>query len=1080
MRPIKYHPNNPPTIAIIGEAPGANEMRVGQPFVGPEGQYMNKLLNIAGLNRFDCFISNTVQEQPPRNDYSLLRQDQLEFGRKELIEDLTNYRDKGLTTVIAVGAKAMELLTGKTGIYRYRGTALPCTLVEGLKVYSTIHPGNILRGEGKYEPIFILDVKKAIADSKTAEITYPYRNIQIISTEQEAIFQLSLITNIDTPVVIDIETAGPKMTAFGWAISPHQAYVLDSKILENPTVLNYLGRFASSSTPKIFHNALFDVFHGAYYYQILYKNIDFDTMIAQHSAYPTLPKSLGFCASIYTNEPYWKCLKGDVEVLTKYGWKRLDKLEDDEEVMVSTINGELQFERTKTISFDFEGVGYKVETLRHNCWYTPDHNILTEPLQRNSRAKIAAKDLTMRKNIITSGNFYHGTVFYKSIKLLVAIQADGHIDGNKVYFNLTKQRKVDRLYKLCKELEIDIKVSAGSIQRKRLECSIDGEVVLEIINRLGKNKDFNAWLLDMCPETLDAFLNELPLWDGWKTFNGDALNYSSNNWNNIQWVSTIGHLRNKLCHIGHAAGKDKNGWKVSIKDNYSAAFKPPQRKEEYFKGKVYCLNTSTGFFLARSNNHIFITGNSEGKEAMEELKRGILSWDKLYIYNGKDCCLTYEIYIALKQELTDWDVWEVFNERMAMLPACLYAQMRGLLLDKEACKTLAQKNEKAIDTLEYMKEQVIGDINIRSSKQLSELIYGQWGMPVHKKGGRVTTEEKKLRMMLRYPTPYSAALGLILELKERYKLRDFYNVKTDEDGRVRCSMKITGTYTGRLATSASITGSGMNLQNIPKSVRVIYKADPSKILCQCDLSQSEARIVAALCGDVGWLKAFDERDLHKEVAAFLYGIPLEKVQKETHRLIAKRVAHGTHYGMGYMLLSEIIECPPKEAKRLREKYIELRNGIKTWHTRVKQQIREKRFIRTPFGVVIQFFGPIGNLYDTDDDAAVGKIMREAVAAEPQSTSVSYINRGIIKCFEVIPEFDFLLQVHDSILFQVDDDLETLQHVLPQIKELIEVPLTVNNITFSIPLNFEIGYNWGNMTEMKSLNELETAYKELKK
>ncbi len=777
MRPIKYHPNNPPTIAIIGKAPGTNEMRVGQPFIGPEGQYMNKLLNSAGLNRFECFISYTVQEQPPRNDYHLLRQEQLDFGRKELIEDLTHYRDLGLTTVIAVGVEAMLLLTEKAKIHQYRGTALPCTLVPGLKVYSTIDPGNILRGEGKYEPIFILDVKKAIADSKTAEITYPYRNIQIISTEQEAVFQLSLVTNIDTPVVIDIETAGPKMTAFGWAISPHQAYVLDSKILENPTVLNYLGRFASSSTPKIFHNALFDVFHGAYYYQILYKNIDFDTMIAQHSAYPTLPKSLGFCASIYTNEPYWK---------------------------------------------------------------------------------------------------------------------------------------------------------------------------------------------------------------------------------------------------------------------------------------------------------------EEGKEAMEELKRGILSWDKLYIYNGKDCCLTYEIYIALKQELTDWDVWEVFNERMAMLPACLYAQMRGLLLDKEACEELAQKNEKAIDTLEYIKEQVIGDINIRSSKQLSELIYGQWGMPVHKKGGRVTTEEKKLRMMLRYPTPYSAALGLILELKERYKLRDFYNIKTDEDGRVRCSMKITGTYTGRLATSASITGSGMNLQNIPKSVRIIYKADPGKILCQCDLSQSEARIVAALCGDVEWLKAFDERDLHKEVAAFLYGIPLEKVQKETHRLIAKRVAHGTHYGMGYMLLSEIIECPPKEAKRLREKYIELRNGIKTWHTRVKQQIREKRFIRTPFGVVIQFFGPIGNLYDTDDDAAVGKIMREAVAAEPQSTSVSYINRGIIKCFEVIPEFDFLLQVHDSILFQVADDLETLQRVLPQIKELIEVPLTVNNITFSIPLNFEIGYNWGNMTEMKSLNELETAYKELKK
>lgn len=776
MLPIRYVPTIPSKIALVGEAPGVEEMRLGLPFVGPEGRYWTHLLKAAGLNRYDCYITNTVHQQPIRNDYSTLSKEVLAHGREQLIYDLEEWKSKGLTTVIAIGAHALELLTGKTGIYRYRGTALPCSLVPQLKVYSTIHPGSLVRGEGKYEPIFVLDIRKAVADSDSYEIIYPYRNINILREKSEALFELSSVTGITTPITVDIETYGPRMTAFGWAVSPHQSYTITNTLLRDADVLQAIGRLAASNTPKIFHNALFDVFHGAYYYKILYKNIFFDTMIAQHTAYPTLPKGLGFCASIYTNEPYWK---------------------------------------------------------------------------------------------------------------------------------------------------------------------------------------------------------------------------------------------------------------------------------------------------------------AEGREAMDDISRGILSYDKLYIYNGKDCCLTYEIYLALQQELKDWEVEKVFKHRMRLLPVCLYAQMRGLLLDQEACKDFADKNERAIKILEQIKDATLGDINVRSPKQLADLIYNQWGMPVQRKGGKVTTEEKKLRLMLRFPTPYSASLGLILALKERYKLRDFYTVTTDEDGRVRCSMKITGTYTGRLATSASITGSGQNLQNQPKEVRVIYKADPGMILCQADLSQSEARIVAALCHDKEWLRAFDERDLHRETAALLYNIPVEQVEKNTHREVAKRIAHGTHYGMGFILLSEILECAPTEAKRLRERYLEVRPRVKTWHMQVKRQVKDKHYIRTVFDVVMQFFGPLGDSHNPDDDAITGKIMREAVASEPQSTSVSYINQGIIECFENIPEFDFLLQVHDSIVFQLPDDVEVLKRIFPVIKKYVEVPITINDITFVIPLNFEIGYSWGTVKEIENLDELESVYKGLK-
>jgi DNA polymerase len=52
---------------LIGEAPGFNEDRLGRPFVGPAGGFLNELLEIAGLRRPDVFIANVVKHRPPDN-----------------------------------------------------------------------------------------------------------------------------------------------------------------------------------------------------------------------------------------------------------------------------------------------------------------------------------------------------------------------------------------------------------------------------------------------------------------------------------------------------------------------------------------------------------------------------------------------------------------------------------------------------------------------------------------------------------------------------------------------------------------------------------------------------------------------------------------------------------------------------------------------------------------------------------------------------------------------------------------------------------------------------------------------------
>jgi uracil-DNA glycosylase len=54
-------------VMFVGEAPGANEDRLGRPFVGRAGMLLEELLAAAGLAREDVWITNVVKARPPKN-----------------------------------------------------------------------------------------------------------------------------------------------------------------------------------------------------------------------------------------------------------------------------------------------------------------------------------------------------------------------------------------------------------------------------------------------------------------------------------------------------------------------------------------------------------------------------------------------------------------------------------------------------------------------------------------------------------------------------------------------------------------------------------------------------------------------------------------------------------------------------------------------------------------------------------------------------------------------------------------------------------------------------------------------------
>ncbi len=59
--------NEKSKIMLIGEAPGAEEDKIGKPFVGAAGQLLNKMLNAINLKREDIYITNILPWRPPNN-----------------------------------------------------------------------------------------------------------------------------------------------------------------------------------------------------------------------------------------------------------------------------------------------------------------------------------------------------------------------------------------------------------------------------------------------------------------------------------------------------------------------------------------------------------------------------------------------------------------------------------------------------------------------------------------------------------------------------------------------------------------------------------------------------------------------------------------------------------------------------------------------------------------------------------------------------------------------------------------------------------------------------------------------------
>jgi uracil-DNA glycosylase len=129
-------------VVFVGEGPGADEDRLGEPFVGDSGKLLDKMFHSIGFTRQDIYIANVVKCRPPGNRNPLHAE--VALCQNYLIDQLQIIRPKA---IFCLGKFALLCLLGYEGtVTKARGELLKW---RGIPLIASYHPAYYLRTPSK-------------------------------------------------------------------------------------------------------------------------------------------------------------------------------------------------------------------------------------------------------------------------------------------------------------------------------------------------------------------------------------------------------------------------------------------------------------------------------------------------------------------------------------------------------------------------------------------------------------------------------------------------------------------------------------------------------------------------------------------------------------------------------------------------------------------------------------------------------------------------------------------------------------------------------------------------------------------
>ena len=337
-------------IMIVGNCYLDEDVRACAPFQGAPGMELNRMLNDAGILRSEVYLTNVVNAQPRGGRLDSL----IAWKKSDITAQHTELKGKFVLPVLAQGyARLLKeialvqpnvicsldtiptwLLTGAESITKWRGSHLrmaygpkqpePGPAIDPApKVIPTDPPSWIL-AQWQLRPHAIEDLKRVKRESESRVYEHiPQWNFTVKPTRNEVVSCLEWLTaQLEAAtepfwLELDLETRAGHIACLGLSWSREDAICIPFMCVaryegywrqsDEAVILWHLHRVLTHRNVAVrWQNGLYDAQYIWRHWHFVPRGVQ-DTLISQHTAFVSLPKSLAFQSSMYSpHYVYWK------------------------------------------------------------------------------------------------------------------------------------------------------------------------------------------------------------------------------------------------------------------------------------------------------------------------------------------------------------------------------------------------------------------------------------------------------------------------------------------------------------------------------------------------------------------------------------------------------------------------------------------------------------------------------------------------------------------------------------------------------------------------------------------------------
>lgn len=452
-------------------------------------------------------------------------------------------------------------------------------------------------------------------------------------------------------------------------------------------------------------------------------------------------------------------------------------------------------------------------------------------------------------------------------------------------------------------------------------------------------------------------------------------------------------------------------------------------------------------------------------------------------YACRDADATNRIFPILWRRVVEDGLEDICRIDHSIIPMVHHMQSQGLYVHRPHMEALNDELTQAMsDKRDEISAMVGVRINPSSPKQTADLLFRALKLKSSKttSTGQDSTQDKVLEG-LRASHP---VVPLILDYRELDKARgSFVRValdKSSSDGRLRCNLRVTRVTSGRIAANKPNLMAIPVRSNIGKRIRQGFVAPEGKVLADWDLDQAEMRGMAHESEDEGLLAIFNDGilDVHTDTASRMFNVPYASVDKNTQRYPAKRTGFGVITGItGHGLVDQMVlggakspdgdDWTESECDDFILRWFEARPGVRRYMDRCRAEARRQGWVADCWGRKRYLPGVWSGIERIREEAC-----RQSHSHKIQAGAQGWMKKAMAMIWwwttEVWwprggkwAEIKWLLQIHDSLLSELPDDLE----VWEEVDSVVRMCMSQAD-QWKVPMSAKGGkaLNWGDLKD----------------